>query len=66
MTYQYRKGVMVTHKTYVNLICNQGVRGSSPCGGTIFTNNFNHLGVIVFFDLSEKCHSKHIVSTAKN
>ena len=57
---------MVTHKTYVNLICNQGVRGSSPCGGTIFTNNFNHLGVIALFNLSEKFHSKHIVSTAKN
>ena len=23
--------------------CNQGVRGSSPCGGTIFLNNINSL-----------------------
>ena len=26
-----------------HLICNQGVRGSSPCGGTIFFNYINNL-----------------------
>ena len=26
-----------------HLICNQGVRGSSPCGGTIFHLYFNDL-----------------------
>ena len=26
-----------------HLICNQGVRGSSPCGGTTFINKINYL-----------------------
>ena len=26
-----------------HLICNQGVRGSSPCGGTIFHLHFNYI-----------------------
>ena len=60
MTYQYRKGIVITHKTYINLICNQGVRGSSPCGGTIFYNNFNDLAKIRIFDCK---NSNHIATT---
>ena len=31
-----------------HLICNQGVRGSSPCGGTIFTNIISNLAILSF------------------
>jgi len=34
---------MKPYKKGYYAICNQGVRGSSPCGGTIFINKINNL-----------------------